>query len=84
MSFVVAVRSKPVWVSTTLILVFGMTPPEASLTVPVISPEEPTPCACTTPAANSKQTNVHASDFIGFSLRKYLHIAALVRRIPHR
>src|SRR6202030_2832685 len=75
---VATVRFRPVCVSTTLMVTPGKTAPTESTTVPVMSPEVPTPCAWATLAANSKHTNVHASDFIGFSLRKYLHIAALV------
>jgi hypothetical protein len=55
--------------STTLMGTFGKTAPKESTTVPVIFPEEPTPCARATFAVNSKHTKIRTSDFIGFSLR---------------
>src|SRR6202021_4301440 len=81
---VATVRFRPVCVSTTLTVTPGKTAPMESTTVPVMSPEVPTPCAWATLAANSKHTNVQASDFIGFPLRMYPHITALVLRIPQR
>jgi hypothetical protein len=64
-------------VSTTLTVTFGKKAPEESVTVPVISPDEPTPCAWARLVANSKHTKILASDFIGFSLRMSEDIAKL-------
>src|SRR3989442_11694412 len=55
----------PLSVSTARIVVFGMPAPDGSLTAPVMSPEEPTPCACTTPVANTRQSKSHPP-LIGF------------------
>src|SRR6266566_5554374 len=55
----------PLSVSTARIVAFGMPAPDGSLTAPVMSPEEPTPCACTTPVANTRQSKSHPP-LIGF------------------
>src|ERR1700722_17417709 len=64
--FVTTVRFRSVCGSTTLTVTPGRTAPEESVTDPVISPDEPTPCAWAIQVAN-RHTRTHASDFIGFS-----------------
>jgi hypothetical protein len=39
------------------------TPPEESVTVPVISPDVPTPCACAIRVASRKHPRTHVINF---------------------
>src|SRR5436190_21265105 len=55
----------PFSLSTARIVAFGMAAPDESITVPVIPPEEPTPCAYAAPVANNKQSESHVP-LIGF------------------
>ena len=66
----------------------GMPAPDGSLIVPAISPEEPTPCACTelTATIGQSKNQAHFIRFIGPpSMRASLQVGkAVVRCIPHK
>src|SRR5260370_21437953 len=78
----------PLSVSTARIVAFGMPALDGSLIVPVMSPEEPTPCACTEPAVTIRQNKSHTC-FIGFigppsRCASFRGGKAVATYIPHR